>query len=105
MEQTTQQPGQPGTSVRRAATAAPPVIRTRQESPPPPRVRRPSSVLRALESVQSYVLSEETLILVEFLVVVAIGVFVFAAVLHPMESLMNALGHAISGLGLGKLFK
>lgn len=105
MEQTTPQPGQPGSSVRRAATAAPPVIRTRQEQQPALRVRRPSSVLRALETIQTYILSEETLILVEFLVVVAIGIFVFAAILHPMESLMTALGHAISGLGLGKLFK
>jgi hypothetical protein len=106
MQQTTPQPGQPGGpgSVRRAAEAAPPVIRTRQE-PPPVQLRRPSSLLRALEVWQSYILSEETLILVEFLVVVAIGIFVFVAVLHPMENLMAALERAIANLGLSKLLK
>jgi len=104
MEQTTtQQPGQPGTTVRRAATAAPPVIRTRQEAPPV-QVRQPSAVTRALEAAQTYILNEETLVLVEFLVVVVIGIVVFRAVLYPMENLMNGLGHAISSLGIGKLF-
>lgn len=105
MEQTTPQPGQPGTSIRRTPTTAPPVIRTRQEAPPPPRIRQPSVVTRALESAMNYVISEETLTLVQFLVVVAIGIFVFVAVLHPMENLVSSINHAISGLGLGKLFK
>lgn len=106
MQQSTQQPGQPGGpgSIRRAASAAPPVIRTRQEVPTV-RVSRPSSMLRWLEAAQTYLLSEETLILVEILVVMAIGIFVFVAVLHPMETLMNDLGRAISNLGLTKLFK
>ncbi len=104
MEQTTQQPGQPGTTVRRAATPAPPVIRTRQEAPAV-QPRHPSQVLRALEAAQTYILNEETLVLVEFLVVVVIGIVVFRAALYPMESLMNGLGHAIGNLGLTKLFK
>lgn len=106
MQPTTPQPGQPGGpgSIRRAPTAAPPVIRTRQEAPLI-RVRPPSSFLRLLESVQNYILSEETLILAEVLVVVAIGILVFVNVLHPMETLMDALGKAISGLGLDKLLK
>ena len=104
MEQTTQQPGQPGTTVRRAATPAPPVIRTRQEAPLV-QARRPSQVGRALEAAQPYILNEETLVLVEFLVVVVIGIVVFRAVLYPMENFMAGLGHAISNLGIGKLFK
>jgi len=104
MEQTTQQPGQPGTTVRRAATPAPPVIRTRQEAPAV-QTRRPSSVMRTLEAAQTYILNEETLVLVEFLVVVVIGIVVFRAVLYPMETFMSGLGHAISNLGLTKLFK
>jgi hypothetical protein len=107
MQQTTPQPGHPGGpgSVRRPPEAAPPVIRARQESAPVMRARRPSSLLRALEGLQSYVLSEETLILVEFVIVVAIGLFVFVQVLHPMEGLMQALGRAIANLGLSKLLK
>ena len=75
MQQTTPQPGQPGGpgSVRRPPEAAPPVIRTRQEPGRVVRPRRPSSLLRALEGLQSYILSEEMLILVEFVIVVAIG--------------------------------
>jgi hypothetical protein len=104
MEQTTQQPGQPGTTVRRAATPAPPVIRTRQEAPAV-HTRRPSGLTRGLEAAQTYILNEETLVLVEFLVVVVIGIVVFRAVLYPMENFMAGLGHAISNLGIGKLFK
>jgi len=107
MQQTTPQPGQPGGpgSVRRASEVAPPVIRARQDPPPVVRPRRPSSLLRALEGLQSYILAEETLILVEFVIVVAIGLFVFVKVLHPMEGLMQALGHAIANLGLNKLLR
>jgi hypothetical protein len=107
MQETTPQPGQPGGpgSIRRASEAAPPVIRARQDPPPVVRPRRPSSFLRALEGLQSYILSEETLILVEFVIVVAIGLFVFVQVLHPMEGLMQALGRAIANLGLNKLLK
>ena len=106
MQQTTPQPGQPGGpgSIRRAATTAPPVIRTRQEVPLAP-ARAPNGLLRALEAVQAYVFSEETLILVEFLVVVAVGIIVFVNVLHPMETLVNNVGQSISGLGLNKLLK
>ncbi len=106
MQTTQQQPGQAGGpgSIRRAATIAPPTIRTRQETPAV-QVRRPSSLLRTLEAIQNYILSEETLVLVEFLVVAAIGVIVFVAVLHPMEVLVNNLNQAISGLGLNKLLK
>jgi len=106
MQQTTPQPGQPGGpgSIRRAATPAPPVIRTRQDAPLV-QAGSPNSLLRALESIQSYVFSEETLILVEFLVVVAVGIIVFVNVLHPMENLVHNVGQAISGLGLDKLFK
>ena len=107
MQQTTPQPGQPGGpgSVRRPPEAAPPVIRTRQEPPPVVRPRRPSAYMRMLEALQSYILSEETLILIEFVIVVAIGLFVFVQVLHPMEGLMQALGRAIANLGLSKLLK
>lgn len=106
MEQTSPPPGQTGGpgSIRRAATTAPPVIRTRQEAPLV-RAPHPNSILRMLESVQTYIFSEETLILVEFLVVVAVGIIVFVNVLHPMESLMSSLGQTISNLGLSKLFK
>ncbi len=103
MEQTTPQPGQPGNSVRRAASAAPPVIRTRDDGPVPSS-RRPNPVLHALEAAQNYILNEETLILFEFLVVVVIGIVVFRAVLYPMETFMEGLGHAVNGLGLSKLF-
>jgi hypothetical protein len=104
MQQTTPQPGQAGGpgSIRRAATTAPPVIRTRQEAPivsPRP----PSTFLRTLESLQNYVLSEETLILVELLVVVAVGVIVFVNVLHPAETFVNSVGQLISSLGINKL--
>jgi hypothetical protein len=106
MQQTTPQPEHPGPgSVRRPPEAAPPVIRTRQEPARVVQPRRPSSLLRALEGLQSYILSEETLILVEFVIVVAIGLFVFVQVLHPMEGLMQALGRAIANLGLSKLLK
>lgn len=107
MQQTTPQPGQPGGpgSVRRPPEAAPPVIRTRQEPARVVQPRRPSSLLRALEGLQSYILSEETLILVEFVIVVAIGLFVFVQVLHPMDGLMQALGRAVANLGLNKLLK
>ena len=105
MQQTTPPPGHPGGpgSVRRPPEPAPPVIRARQEPAPVVRPRRPSSLLRALEGLQSYILSEETLILVEFVIVVAIGLFVFVQVLHPMEGLMQALGRAVANLGLNKL--
>ena len=107
MQQTTPQPGQPGGpgSIRRAATTAPPVIRTRQQEAPLVPARAPNGLLRALEAVQAYVFSEETLILVEFLVVVAVGIIVFVNVLHPMETLVNNIGQSISGLGLNKLLK
>jgi hypothetical protein len=106
MQPTTPQPGQPGGpgSIRRAPTAAPPVIRTRQEAPLV-QPRRPSAVLRMLEGLQNYILSEETLILVEFLVVVAIGIVVFVAVLHPVETVVDGIGKSISSLGLDKLLK
>jgi hypothetical protein len=61
--------------------------------------------LRALEGLQSYILSEETLILVEFVIVVAIGLFVFVQVLHPMEGLMQALERAVANLGLRQLLR
>lgn len=104
--QPTTPPGQAGGpgSIRRAAATAPPVIRTRQEAPLA-RPRQPNPYLRVLESVQNYIFSEETLILVEFLVVVAVGIVVFVNVLHPMENLTSALGQTLSNLGLGKLFK
>lgn len=103
MEQTTPQPGQPGTSVRRAPTSAPPVIRTRQETTlvTP---HRPNAALRALEAAQTYILNEETLILVEFLVVIVVGIVIFRAVLYPMETFMDGLGHAISNSSITKLF-
>jgi hypothetical protein len=108
MEQTTPQPtppGQPGTgTIRRAATAAPPVIRTRPEQPLP-RVGGPSSLMRMLEGAQTYILSEETLILIEFLAVIAIGIIAFRIILPPMENLLNALGRDISNLGITKLLK
>jgi hypothetical protein len=108
MEQTTPQPTQPGQAgtgtIRRAATAAPPVIRTRPEQPLP-RVGGPSSLMRMLEGAQTYILSEETLILIEFLAVIAIGIIAFRIVLLPVENLLNALGHAISNLGITKLLK
>lgn len=105
-QQTPAQPGQPGGpgSIRRAPTTAPPTIRTREEQPLV-RVRRPSSFMNTIEAVQSYLFSEETLILLEFLVVIAIGVVVFRIVLQPMETLVTALNHAISNLGLSKLIK
>jgi hypothetical protein len=107
MQQTTPQSGQPDGpgSVRRPPEAAPPVIRARQEPPPMVRPRHPSSLMRVLEGLQSYILSEETLILVEFVIVVAIGLFVFVQVLHPMEGLMQALGRAVANLGLNKLLR
>ena len=107
MQQTTSQPGQPGGpgSVRRPPEVAPPLIRTRQEPPSVVRPRRPSSYVRALEALQSYILSEETLILIEFVIVVVIGLFVFVQVLHPMDGLMQALGRAVVNLGLNKLLK
>lgn len=106
MQQTPTQPGQAGApgSIRRAPTAAPPTIRTREEQPLI-RMRRPSSFMNTLEAAQSYVFSEETLILLEFLVVIAIGIVVFRIVLQPMETLVTSISHAISGLGLNKLLK
>lgn len=103
-QQSTTQPGQPGGpgSIRRAPTAAPPTIRTREEQPVI-RVRHPSPILNTLETIQTYLFSEETLILLEFLVVIAIGIVVFRIMLVPMETLMNSIGHAISSLGLNKL--
>jgi len=103
MEQTTPQVGQPG-GPRRAATVAPPVVRARQE-PPVVQVRPPNTFIRVLEGAQAYILSEETLILIEFLVVVVIGIVVFRAVLHPMENFIDGIAKAISSLGLNKLFK
>jgi hypothetical protein len=36
-------------------------------------------------------------------IVVAIGLFVFVQVLHPMEGLMQVLERAVANLGLSKL--
>jgi len=101
IEQSAQpQPGQPG-GPRRAPTVAPPVVRARQE-PPVVQVRPPGGLTRVLEQAQSYILSEETLVLIQFLVVVLIGVVVFRAVLHPMENLVESISKAIGSLGIFK---
>lgn len=76
-----------------AASSAPPAPKIRMRVPPAPavRVRRATPFEQLYESVRNLVLSEETLILMEFLIVIAIGIVTFFTVYPTIHDAVNSI--------------
>ncbi|HEY8286059.1 MAG TPA: hypothetical protein VIJ28_16875 [Chloroflexota bacterium] len=72
-----------------------PKVRVRVPATPAVRVRRASPFEQLFDGLRNTVLSEETLVLMEFLIVAAIGVIAFVTVYptasHAIDSLANYL--------------
>lgn len=85
----TQMPEDPQ-ALPQAATPAP---RVRVRVPPAPsvRVRRASVFEQLADTFRNTVLSEETLVLLEFMIIIAIGVIAFFTVYPTMSSAVDSL--------------
>lgn len=75
----------------------PPVVQ-REPRAAPRAARPPAGWDHLWESAKRYTLNEETLILLEFLIVVTIGLVVAVNIYHPMENFVASLTHAFSKL-------
>ena len=75
-----------------------PAPRVRIRIPPAPavRVRRATPFEVFFERIRNYLLSEETLILLEFLIVIAIGVVAFFTVFPTFSAAVDSIANAVN---------
>jgi hypothetical protein len=80
------------------AQTATPTPRVRVRVPPAPsvRVRRATLLEQLMDSFRSTVLSEETLTLMEFMIIIGIGVVAFATVYPTMSSAVDSMANYIN---------
>jgi hypothetical protein len=66
--------------------------------PPAPavRVRRASVLEQMMDSLRNTILSEETLILLEFLIIIAIGVVAFITIFPTMQSAVDSIANYLN---------
>lgn len=76
----------------------PPAPRVRVRVPPSPsvRVRRATPFEQFFERIRNVVLSEETLILMEFLIVIAIGVISFFTVYPTFHAAVDSISNYLN---------
>jgi len=73
-------------------TATPaPRVRVRAAPAPVVHVRQASAIERAADSFRSTILSEETLVLLEFLIIMSIGIVAFITVFPTMKSAVDSM--------------
>jgi hypothetical protein len=77
--------------------AAPsPRVRVRMPASPAVRVRRASFVEQMVESLRNTLLSEETLVLLEFLIIISIGVVAFITVYPTMSTAVDSIAEYLN---------
>jgi len=79
-----------------AAPAPTPRVRVRMPATPLVRVRRASIIEQMFDGLRNTVLSEETLILMEFLIVAAIGIIAFITVYPTCSSAVDSVANYIN---------
>lgn len=89
---------QPGTDPQQALSSAPAAPRVRVRVPPVPsvRVRRATPFEVFFERIRNVILSEETLILMEFLIVIAIGVVSFFTVYPTFHAAVDSIANYVN---------
>ena len=73
-----------------------PNIRVRAQPSPAVRVRRASIFEQLADSVRNTLLSEETLVLLEFVIIVAIGVVAFLTVFPTMSTTVDSVANYLN---------
>lgn len=73
-----------------------PRVRVRVPAAPSIRVRRASAIEQMFDSLRNTVLSEETLVLMEFLIVVTIGVVAFVTVYPTFSSAVDSIANYLN---------
>jgi hypothetical protein len=79
-----------------AAPTPTPRVRVRMPATPSVRVRRASVIEQMFDGLRNTVLSEETLILMEFLIVAAIGIIAFITVYPTCSSAVDSVANYIN---------
>ena len=64
-----------------------------------------SEIRRLFAMVQNYIVTEELVVLVEFVFVALVGLIVFANMYSHIESLVTGISHALTKLGVSRLFQ
>jgi hypothetical protein len=77
-------------------TTPAPRVRVRVPAAPSVRVRRATMIEQMFDSLRNTVLSEETLVLLEFMIIIAIGLVAFFTVYPTMSSAVDSIANYIN---------
>jgi hypothetical protein len=78
------------------APAPAPKVRVRMSPAPAVRVRRATALEQMADTFRNTVLSEETLVLLEFVIIVAIGVIAFITVYPTMTTAVDSIANYVN---------
>jgi hypothetical protein len=77
-------------------TTPAPRVRVRMPATPSVRVRRATPFEQLFDSIRNTLLSEETLVLMEFTIIIAIGVVAFFTVFPTMSSAVDSIANYVN---------